>query len=125
MHASVTTPGVDPGQVLAKATSRAATQLGLTGAALARVIGVSEAHVSRVVSGQRSLPPQSKEGQLAALLVRVYRSLDALVGNDPERRLAWLGSFNRAVNGIPRDLLVRPEGLAAVLTYLDSMRAPI
>ncbi len=115
---------VDPGVVLAKATSRAAVLLGLSGAALARVIGVSEPTVSRVLSGNRPLSPGSKEGELAALLVRVFRSLDALVGNDDGKRLAWMKSQNRALAGVPLQLIETAEGLVATLSYLDGMRAP-
>ena len=117
-------PQVDPGYVLAKATTRAGDLLGLSGAALSRVIGLSEPTVSRLAKGLRGLDPQSKEGQLSLLLVRVYRSLDALVGTDGEKRLAWMRSFNRALGGKPVELIERPDGLVATLNYLDGMRAP-
>lgn len=117
-------PIQSPGLVLAKATTRAANLLGLSGAALARVIGVSEPTVSRLIRGQRGLDPQSKEGQLSLLLVRVYRSLDALVGTDNEKRRAWMHSHNQALGGKPVELIENPEGLVATLNYLDGMRAP-
>ncbi len=118
------TARMDPGAVLAKATSRSSVLLGLTGAALARVIGVSEPTVSRVLSGDRPLNPASKEGELAALLVRVFRSLDALVGNDDQKRLAWMKSHNQALAGVPLQLIEKAEGLVTTLAYLDGMRAP-
>lgn len=117
-------PQIDPGYVLAKATTRASDLLGLSGAALSRVIGVSEPTVSRLAKGQRGLDPHSKEGQLSLLLVRVYRSLDALVGTDGEKRLAWMRSHNKALGGKPVNLIERPDGLVATLNYLDGMRAP-
>lgn len=117
-------PEPDPAAVLAKATTRAAQLLGLSGAALARVIGVSEPTVSRILRGERGLAPQSKEGELAALLVRLLRSLDALVGNDDRRRAAWMNSPNHALGGVPRELILGVEGLVATLGYLDGMRAP-
>ena len=115
----------DPAWVLARATQRCAARLGLSGAALSRVIGLSESSVSRLLAGARPLAPASKEGELALLLVRVYRSLDALVGNDDSQRQAWLGSPNQALNGVPRQLLQTAQGLVGVLAYLDGMRAPI
>lgn len=115
---------LDPGQVLAKATTRASDLLGLSGAALGRIIGVSEPTVSRLVRGLRGLDPQSKEGQLSLLLVRVYRSLDALVGTDNQNRIAWMRSPNTALGGVPAVLIERPDGLVATLNYLDGMRAP-
>ncbi|HXD07769.1 MAG TPA: antitoxin Xre-like helix-turn-helix domain-containing protein [Burkholderiaceae bacterium] len=115
----------DPGMVLAKAATRAAAALGLNGAALARVIGTSESTVSRLQHGERALPPLSKQGELALLLVRLYRSLDALVGNDSQARLAWMGAYNRALNGVPRELIQRSEGLVHAVAYADSMRATL
>jgi uncharacterized protein (DUF2384 family) len=115
---------LEPAAVLTKALLRAAQLLDLSSAALARILGVSEASVSRLASGSRQVDPQSKEGELALLLVRVYRSLDALVGTDGEQRKAWMESANRALNGRPIDLIERAEGLVTVVSYLDAMRAP-
>ena len=115
----------DRADVLSQALLRAATLLGLSNQALARILGVSEAGISRLGSGARRIDPASKEGELALLLVRLYRSLDALVGNDPTRRLAWFDSHNHALNGRPAELVLRAEGLAAVVAYLDGMRAPL
>jgi hypothetical protein len=117
-------PQPAPDLVLTRAVLRAAELLELSGAALARTLGVSEASVSRLVSGARTIDPQSKEGELALLLVRVYRSLDALVGTDAGQRKAWLHSPNRGLNGKPAELIQSAAGLVAVVAYLDAMRAP-
>lgn len=115
---------VDPGFVLAKATARATDLLGLSGAALSRVIGISEPTVSRILNGERPLDPSSKEGELSLLLVRVYRSLDALVGTDDAKRKLWMKGYNKALGGVPIHLIERADGLVATLNYLDGMRAP-
>ena len=117
-------PRPDRSAVLTKGLLRASDLLNLSSAALARVLGVSEASVSRLVSGARRIDPASKEGELALLLIRVYRSLDALVGTDAAQRKAWMQSHNRALNGRPIELIERAAGLAAVVSYLDAMRAP-
>ncbi|MCO5975140.1 antitoxin Xre-like helix-turn-helix domain-containing protein [Ideonella oryzae] len=114
----------DAAAVLAKATARASALLGLKGVTLARTLGLSEPTVSRLLKGQKGLAPDSKEGELALLLVRVYRSLDALVGTDDQKRLAWMGSYNQALGGEPLQLIQKAEGLVATLNYLDAMRAP-
>ena len=114
----------DPGHVLAKATARASELLGLSGAGLARVLGVSPATVSRVLMGESPIHPESKEGELALLLVRVYRSVDSLVGTDDAKRRAWMDTHNEALGGQPRKLVERVDGLVATLNYLDGMRAP-
>ncbi len=113
----------DANAVLTKALLRAAILLDLAPAALARILGVSEASVSRLANGRRSIAPDSKEGELALLLVRVYRSLDALVGGDDAQRRAWMHGANTALNGTPSDLIRSAEGLVAVASYLDGMRA--
>lgn len=113
-----------PGQVLAKATVRAGQLLGLSGAALARTIGLSEPTVSRILKGDKAIDPASKEGELALLLVRVYRSLDALVGTDDQKRQAWMQSHHKALGAVPLQLVQKVEGLVATLHYLDGMRAP-
>ena len=82
---------------------------------------------SKCAAGWRrtlSVSPQSKEGELALLLVRVYRSLDALVGTDDARRQAWMRSHHDALDGVPLALVQKAEGLVATLNYLDAMRAP-
>jgi plasmid maintenance system antidote protein VapI len=111
------------GAVLTKAMLRAARFLGLTNAALARVVGVSESHISRMAKGERALDVGTKPAELAALLVRVYRSVDALVGNSEQHRQAWMASFNRAFNAAPKDAIEHVEGLARVVRYLDGARA--
>ena len=107
--------------VLSKATWRAARQLGLSGAALSKVIGLSEATVSRLGRGEWDVAPQSKEGQLAALLVRLFRSLDAIVGNDAAKVATWMSSYNQALNGVPRELIESPQGLVMTLQYVDAI----
>ena len=113
----------DKAAVLAKATIRAAQELRLSNAALARVIGFSEPTISRIASGSRGIEPHSKEGQLALLLVRLFRSLDPLVGSDAQKRHDWLSSHNKALNGVPNALIETPQGLVLTLSYLDGMRA--
>jgi hypothetical protein len=115
----------DPALVLTKATLRAAEFLGIKGASLGQTIGVSEATVSRINSGDRTIDPHSKEGELALLLVRLYRSLDALVGNQPGQGELWLNGFNQAFNASPKSLITQTEGLVRVVSYLDSMRAKV
>jgi len=114
---------VDAGWVLAKATARASGWLGLSDAALARVIGVSKPTVSRIVRGKNAISPNSKAWELSLLLVRVFRSLDALVGGDDAHRLNWMRSYNSALAGRPVELVQTTQGLVRVLAYLDGMRA--
>lgn len=110
--------------VLGKATVRAAQELKLSNAVLARVIGLSEPTIGRIAKEGRGIEPESKEGQLSLLLVRLFRSLDPLVGSDPEKRNTWMRSHNKALNGTPAALIETPHGLVMTVSYLDGMRAP-
>jgi transcriptional regulator with XRE-family HTH domain len=111
--------------VLTKATLRAASQLGMTSKALATVIGVSEATVSRMRSGDYLLQRGQKAFELAALFVRLYRSLDAIVGGDDAVAGSWLRSRNTALNAEPIALIQTVPGLMNVIQYLDARRAVV
>jgi hypothetical protein len=113
--------GPEPGPVLAKAVLSAADRLGMRARHLAAVLGSSEASVSRLQSG-RGLNPDTKEGELALLFLRVYRSLDALVGGDDEKARRWLHADNDHLRGVPAERLRSVEGLVDVVQYLDAMR---
>lgn len=115
----------DPAQVLTKATLRSAELLGLRGARLAAILGVSEASISRMAHGSAVLKPDSKEGELALLLVRAFRALDALVGGNDRQRQDWMSSYNRALNGVPRELVATAQGLVRTVAYLDHSRAAL
>jgi hypothetical protein len=106
---------------VAKATISAAARLGVRSRQLAKIIGTSEASVSRLRSG-RGLDPDGKEGELALLFLRLYRSLDALVGGDDEKAKAWLHADNDHLGGVPADRIRTVEGLVDVIQYLDAMR---
>ena len=99
----------------------AAGRLGLRNKQLAAVIGSSEASVSRLQHG-RGLDPDTKEGELALLFLRLYRSLDALVGGDDDKARRWLNSENTHLGGVPADRIRAVEGLVDVVQYLDAMR---
>ena len=116
-----TDPRPEPGPVLAKATLAAAERLGLRNRHVAAIIGSSEASVSRLQNG-RGLEPSTKEGELALMFLRLYRSLDALVGGDDAKARAWLHAPNQHVGGVPSDRIRSVEGLVDVVQYLDAMR---
>jgi hypothetical protein len=95
----------------------------LSNKTLARVLGVSEASVSRMGSGTYMLTPGEKPFELAALFVRFYRALDALVHGDDSVARAWLTNPNAALGGPPLTLIQSVSGLVHVVAYLDARRA--
>jgi hypothetical protein len=113
----------DQAAVVTKATLRAASRLGLTNKVLASVIGLSEATVSRMRSGDYTLQRGQKPFELAVLFVRLYRSLDAIMGGDDLVAGSWLTNRNLALDGRPIALIQTVSGLMNVLHYLDARRA--
>ena len=114
----------DAGAVLTKAVLRAAEILDVPQRTLAGIIGVSPSTISRAASARAPFDPDSKVGELARLWLRVFRSLDAIVGSNDVAARAWLTSPNVAFAGAkPLDRLSDAEGLVHVLHYLDSARA--
>lgn len=112
---------LDPATVLGKAVTRAADRLGISHAALATILGVSPASITRLYNGDYQLDPRRKEWDHARLFVRVFRSLDSIVGTEDTAR-RWLASDNLGLNARPIDLLGKTEGLVRVAHYLDASR---
>ncbi len=106
--------------ILSKATLSAADQLGVSGADLAPILGVSESFISRMKQNKAVLSGKSFE--LAALFVRLFRGLDAITGN-PETSRNWMRSENSVLHGLPIDLVKSVVGLTRVQAYVDSRRA--
>jgi hypothetical protein len=111
--------------VVAKAAIRAADRLGITNKVLARIIGVSEASISRMRKGEFPLEATQKPFELAVLFIRLYRSLDAVVGGDDAVAKSWLANGNTALSATPLDLIQTVSGLANVIQYLDARRAVV
>jgi uncharacterized protein (DUF2384 family) len=111
-------------KVLTRALCRASRNLGMAQGDLAKTLGISEASISRLFSEQRAIDPQSKEGELAIHFLRLYRSLDALVGGDEPAR-KWFHAPNRHLQGTPAELVETLQGLFDVIQYLDAMRGKI
>jgi hypothetical protein len=116
-------PSPSQAAVITKAALRAAEQLGMTSKSLAAVIGVSEATVSRMRSGDYSLQRGQKPFELAVLFVRFWRSLDAIVGGDEAVARVWLRNRNTALDAEPITLIQTVPGLMNAIHYLDARRA--
>jgi hypothetical protein len=117
--------GVDRALVLSKAATRAADQLEISSATLARILGVSEASVSRMRRGEYRLEPGQKPFELGALFVRLFSSLDTVLGGDSEAARRWLVAENATLGGRPLERIQTVEGLVNAAAYLDVHRARI
>ena len=111
--------------VVTKAVLRAAARLDIPQKALSRIIGVSEASVSRMRAGTFLLTPGDKPYELAVLFVRLFRALDATVGGDETVARAWLRNNNAALDAVPLTLIESVAGLVHVIGYLDGQRSRV
>ncbi len=110
-------------QVLTKALVNTAAYLDLPKTRLARILGLSPATVTRLYAQAYQLSPARKEWEFAVLLIRLFRSLDSMVGGSAEDARKWLNSENRALAGKkPVELIESTEGLVRVVNYLDACR---
>jgi hypothetical protein len=115
----------DPVAVLSKALLNATAILGLNRGLLGKVLGLSPASVSRLYSGQYRFARDSKEWELATLLVRLYRGLDAMMASDETALLAWMQNPNRDLNGVPSERIATVTGLVDTVEYVDAFRARV
>jgi len=118
-------PKAEPRQVLTGAVLRASALLDITQSSLAQILGLSPSTVSRMANGTYTLDTHKKEWELGALFVRLFRSLDALIGSNDSSARSWLNGENRGLAARPVDLIRSTEGLVRVVQYLDSARGRI
>jgi DNA-binding XRE family transcriptional regulator len=114
----------DERQVLAVALNNLKELLHLSAEDLGKIIGVHRNTVSRFLK-KGEIDPKSKEGELSLLLIRVYRSLFALNGGNPDAMRHWLTTNNRHIQSIPLDAMKTVLGLSRVVNYLDAVRGKI
>lgn len=114
----------DKSEVLTKALLNCADQLGLKPTELGAALGVHRSAVSRL-KHSTTLDPDSKQGEIAMMLIRITRALYALTGGDK----AWMQHFmrtpNRETGGIPKEQIATLTGLTTVLQFTDAVRAKI
>lgn len=112
-------------ETLTSAVLRVATLYQVSQSDLGRILGLSAATVSRMGAGRYLLDPEGKEWQLAALLVRLFRSLDSITGGNDELSKQWMRSYNTALGATPVSLLGEITGFVNVVQYLDASRAVV
>jgi uncharacterized protein (DUF2384 family) len=111
--------------VLTKAVLRAADKLDIKAKHLASVLGLSETTLSRMKKGTHSLETGTKAFELGVLFVRLFRSLDAIVGGDEAVARSWLQNPNTGLDGKPVEKIRTIAGLTDVIAYLDARRAVV
>lgn len=112
-------------EILTKALEKLTNQLQLSRQELMLIVGPSEPTLCRYFNPNNHssyLDPSSKEGEVAILLIRIYKSLDVLFGGNIEQSRLWLRNKNQHLDGIPIDLMKSIEGIVKVVQYLDAIR---
>ena len=111
--------GVNGSLVLRKALQRAGEELGLSAQETARAIGTSRTFFE-LARAQSRIDLHTQ--RMIALVLRLHRSLSALVGDDTDLRRHWINTAHRHTGGLPRQQLQDPEQLVELVQYLDAMR---
>ena len=111
--------------VLTKAVARIAQYWKLTDQQLGAILGLSRASAGRMREGRLELDPRGKSFEVGQYLVRLFRSLDALMGSDDEAARDWLRTPNLDLEQRPIELLSTFTGLARVCDYVDAFRARV
>jgi len=117
------TKHVDATDVLNKAIKNATNHLNISQSELSKIIGTSTPQLSRLFNQDKScIKKDTKEWECALLFLRAFRSLEAILGEDPNQVHEWLYSYNHHLSGKPIDMLKNIQGLNEVTQYLDAMR---
>ncbi len=113
-----------PNQVLATAVLKLKDMLKISSDDLGKIIGVHRNTITRFLK-KADIDPNSKEGELSLLLIRIYRSLYALNGGNIGAIRHWLTTNNRHIQGVPLECMKSVLGLSKVVNYLDAIRGKI
>lgn len=110
----------DKPAILGEAVLNAGAMLGLSPQQVGRIIGRNRTTLVR--SG---VDPATPNGQLAMLLIRVYRSLFVLVGGRSDEMQHWMNTRIKSLEGTPVDMIQDVSGLVHVAEYLDAIRGKV
>ena len=110
-------PVANKADVLGRSAYSAGEYLGLNRAEVGEVIGRTRSTIDR-----NGIDPDSKSGELALIMVRIYRSLYALMGGDKENMQHFMSTPNHGTGGIPAEQIQHVEGLVHLCGYLDAIR---
>lgn len=112
-------------RVLSEAVARIASNWKLTNEELGRIIGISTTSAQRLKKGDLTLERGKKDFELGQYLLRLFRSLDSIMGSDDAASISWLKSHNRDLESRPLELLFTISGLVRVADYVDGYRAKV
>lgn len=106
--------------MLTRTLLRACERLGISDQQLAEIIKLDEGTIEAFRLGKAALDDTTESYELAAQIVRIYRSLDILLAGDNVAAKVWLTSPTTGLSRRPIDLLKRQSDIAKVVDYLAS-----
>ena len=118
-------PKPDRATALSEAIVRIAEFWALNNIKLGAILGLSAPTISRLKRGASELDPASKSFEAGQFLLRLFRSLDALLGSDDTAARRWLDTVNLDLAARPIDKLDTMRGLIEVCDYVDAYRARV
>jgi uncharacterized protein (DUF2384 family) len=122
---ALASPKPDRATALSAAIVRIAEFWSLNNAKLGVILGISAPTVSRLKRGTTELYPASKSFEAGQFLLRLFRSLDALLGSDDAAVKSWLATPNLDLGAKPIDKLDTMRGLIELCDYVDFYRARV
>jgi hypothetical protein len=112
----------DSAALVTDAVVRLQCILKLSDTDIGAVLGLDRHSVVRRKKAHELVREGEKPWEAALLLIRMFRSLSAILGEDEMTLRYWLKSHNSALGGRPSELIKTTEGLARTVMYLDAMR---
>ncbi len=110
-------------EVVTKAMCRLAELWQLDASTLAAILHITPHAAGKLLKQQRVLKPSNtSEWDRALLIIRAFRSLDAVMGNHLNNERAWLTSHNSLFQRTPLEAMESTQGLVHVVEYLDAIR---
>ena len=109
--------------VVAKALLRASDFMNIKKKELAAMMKINQSTLTRALNN--GIEPQSLKGEVGLMVIRVYRSLSALSGNNHDFMTHFLRTNNKYFNAKPIDVMQSMEGLVMLNNYLDGMRGKV
>ncbi len=121
MAESPTNPPAEEGRILTAAISKVAECWRLSAEQMATILG-SDIPVESTRGGITVLLRGSPSFVAAQHLVRLFQSLDALMGGDDEASISWLHTVNLDFGACPIDVIRTPDGFIAAADYVAQYR---
>ncbi len=113
----------DPNILLSKALKNSAELLGLNQNDIAAMLKISPSALSKSLN--RGIDPEKLQGRYALLIIKVYRSLNQLLGGNKEQMAKWIRAKLKPFSKSPLEMMSSEIEIVYLNDYLDSMKAKI